>query len=117
MQSAIENPADHHLPLTIRCDKPATKDSTKLTHENAHHSAGFEVAESAQHFALAAQATNDAIRDWDVTTGELSWPQGLETLLGYKRAAVSREIGFWQKNIHPEDRARTAMSIRDALAG
>lgn len=70
-----------------------------------------------EHLALAAQATNDAVRVWSVTSGALSWPQGLETLLGYSGSAGTSDIGFWQKQIHPQDRARTAASIHDALAG
>jgi signal transduction histidine kinase len=72
--------------------------------------------ESAEHLAILARATNDAVRDWNVRTGALAWPQGLETLLGYDSSAPSQEIGFWQKQIHPQDRARTARSIREALA-
>jgi PAS domain S-box-containing protein len=68
-----------------------------------------------EHLALAAQATNDAVRVWTVASGALSWPQGLEALLGYSDSAAA-EIAFWQKQIHPQDRARTAASIRDALA-
>jgi two-component system cell cycle sensor histidine kinase/response regulator CckA len=70
-----------------------------------------------EHLALAAQATNDAVRVWTVTSGALAWPQGLETLLGYSGSAGTSDIGFWQKQIHPQDRARTAASIHDALAG
>jgi len=65
---------------------------------------------------IIARATNDAVRNWDVKTGALSWPQGLESLLGYGPTAAACEIGFWQKNIHPGDCARTVASIRDALA-
>ena len=72
--------------------------------------------ESTEHFAIAARATNDAVRVWNVKSGGLSWPQGLETLLGYSSSSASGEIAFWQKQIHPQDRARTAGSIRDALA-
>lgn len=72
--------------------------------------------EGAEHFAILARATNDALRDWNVRTGALSWPQGLDTLFGYGSAVASADIGFWQKQIHPQDRARTAGSIRDALA-
>jgi PAS domain S-box-containing protein len=74
-------------------------------------------AQSAQHFALAARATNDALRDWDVESGALSWPQGLESLLGYQASAATQTIGFWQQQIHPDDRAEIAARIRDALAG
>ncbi|MGI8435911.1 MAG: ATP-binding protein, partial [Chthoniobacterales bacterium] len=62
------------------------------------------------------RATNDAIRDWDVISGALSWPQGLESLLGYKADDSSAGIGFWEKKIHPQDRARTILSLRSALS-
>ena len=72
--------------------------------------------EIAQHLARAAQATNDAVRVWTVATGCLSWPQGLQSLLGYTPSLSTSDIGFWQKQVHPQDRARAAASIRDALA-
>jgi PAS domain S-box-containing protein len=69
------------------------------------------------YFAIVARATNDAVRDWNVKSGALSWPQGLDSLLGYDKSSTECSIAFWQKNIHPGDRARIAPSIRDALAG
>lgn len=71
--------------------------------------------ENQDHLEIVARATNDAVRDWNVKTGALSWPQGLESLLGYKPAMADGEIGFWQKNLHPEDRVRVATAIRDAI--
>src|SRR5438309_1212131 len=69
------------------------------------------------YFAIVARATNDAIRDWDVKSDRLSWPQGLESLAGYDASfGQCNDIGFWQKNLHAADRARVASSIRDALA-
>ena len=68
------------------------------------------------YFAFVARATNDAVRDWDVKNGALSWPQGLESLFGYD-ASTQNGVGFWQQNIHPADRARITESIRDSLAG
>src|ERR1700716_911032 len=73
-------------------------------------------SENQDHPAIVARATNDAVRDWNVKSGLLSWPQGLESLLGYEAAATKSEIGFWQKNVHSEDHARIAASIRDAIA-
>jgi two-component system cell cycle sensor histidine kinase/response regulator CckA len=74
-------------------------------------------AEIPEHLALAAQATNDAVRVWTVASGALAWPQGLEALLGYTGSAETSDVGFWHKQIHPQDRARTAASIGDAFAG
>ncbi len=88
----------------------------KPAHEIARITAQNEAPENAECFALAARATNDAVRDWDVSSGRLDWPQGLETLLGHKPSIISQDIGFWQRHVHPDDRARTALSIREALA-
>ena len=73
--------------------------------------------ESASYFALCGQATNDAVRDWDVKTGRLFWPQGLLSLFGYALNPADEQLGFWQKNLHPEDRARITNVIRETLVG
>jgi PAS domain S-box-containing protein len=106
-ETSTKNPA--------RSENPSSRNSTQKheTHREILEGRPFESAEDS---AIVARATNDAVRDWNVKTGALSWPQGLEALLGYNSSAASGDIGFWQKQIHPHDRARTAGSIRDALA-
>jgi PAS domain S-box-containing protein len=94
--------------------KPPAPLKTHETHCSCTASSNGS-AEIPEHLALAARATNDAVRDWDVTTGSLSWPQGLESLLGYKASDVSGDIDFWQKNLHPDDHGRATGGIRDAL--
>ena len=69
------------------------------------------------YFAFVARATNDAIRDWNIKTGALSWPQGLQSLFNYDPATTDGNVSFWQKNLHPGDLARVAASIDQALAG
>src|SRR6266404_2244818 len=73
--------------------------------------------QSQDHLQIVARATSDAVRDWDVRTGTLVWPQGLASLLGYCRSSIPAQIGFWQDHIHPEDVARVIASIGAALAG
>ena len=89
------------------------------SHENktAHILSENDSSQSDDYFALVTRATNDAVRDWDVKSGALSWPQGLQNLLGYCNADKCSHISFWQKNLHPGDRARVASSIYDALNG
>ncbi|PYK31591.1 MAG: hybrid sensor histidine kinase/response regulator [Verrucomicrobia bacterium] len=68
------------------------------------------------YLALVTRATNDAVRDWNVKSGTLCWPQGLQSLLGYDNAsAESGKISFWVKNLYPGDRSRIAASIHEAL--
>jgi PAS domain S-box-containing protein len=70
------------------------------------------------YLALVTRATNDAVRDWNVKSGALSWPQGLHSLLGYDNpSAHCDKISFWVKNIHPGDRSRIAASIQEAFSG
>ncbi|MDQ6860660.1 MAG: PAS domain-containing protein, partial [Verrucomicrobiota bacterium] len=92
---------------------PSRHAKTPPRHTSLAPSPSSQVAE---HFALAARATNDALRDWDVSSGRLTWPQGLLSLLGYEPSIITSEIGFWQRHLHPEDRTRTAASIRAALS-
>ncbi|MEO5717721.1 MAG: PAS domain-containing protein, partial [Chthoniobacterales bacterium] len=74
-------------------------------------------ATGADYFEVVAQATNDAIRDWDVKTGTLAWPCGLQSLLGYESPADCAQINFWLRQIHPEDLVRVQDSLRLAFAG
>jgi two-component system, cell cycle sensor histidine kinase and response regulator CckA len=106
-ETSAKNPA--------RSENPSSRNSTPK-HETHYEIPERRPFESAEDSAIVARATNDAVRDWNVKTGALSWPQGLEALLGYDSSTASGDIGFWQKQIHPQDRARTAGSIRDALA-
>src|SRR3981081_2771840 len=93
-----------HIP-----DSPAYEYENRTLSEN-------RPSENQDHPAIVARATNDAVRDWNVKSGLLSWPQGLESLLGYEAAATKSEIGLCHKNIYCEARACIAASIRDAIA-
>ena len=107
------------LATEIQGDEASQNDHRQTGNQSHETSANLSrgPAEISQHLALAAKATNDAVRVWAVGTGELTWPQGLERLLGYASSPATENIGFWQRQLHPQDRARAAASIRDALAG
>ena len=88
----------------------------EILHENEVRSLSENLpAQSADYFEIVAGATNDAVRDLDLTTGSLLWPQGLKMLLGYDPAEIQNDIGFWQNNLHPQDRTKAAASIRAAV--
>src|SRR6185503_14597012 len=80
---------------------------TPTTHEDQNRALLESHAnQSADHYQIVARATNDAVRDWNVTTDALFWPQGLDTLFGYDASACNGTISFWQERIHPGDRTR-----------
>jgi PAS domain S-box-containing protein len=87
-------------------------------HENKNAPVFADISsQSSDYHTLIARATNDAVRDFDVSSRALTWPQGLETLLGYERLSTHAKIAFWEERVHPEDRARIAGSIQDAICG
>ena len=77
----------------------------------------LSLTDPAHYFNVLTRATNDAIRDWEVKTGVLTWPHGLQDLLGYERSGPTGEIDFWLQRIHSQDVARVKESLHVALAG
>jgi two-component system, cell cycle sensor histidine kinase and response regulator CckA len=102
---------------TRRQQKAARKNSPgRKSNENQRQTSRKTAAtKSADHYQLVARATKDAIRDWDLISGVLTWPQGLESLLGYSPNGSGQTIAFWQQQIHRDDRSRIAASIREVI--
>src|SRR5437764_15130259 len=48
--------------------------------------------------AIVAGATNDAVRDWNVKSAALSWPQGFVSVLVIDGSLRQCDIGLWLKN-------------------
>jgi two-component system sensor kinase FixL len=59
---------------------------------------------------LAALATKDAIWDWDLTSGQVTWNPAIAQLCGDRPGP---EAGWWKDRIHPEDRAVVLDSIAE----
>lgn len=66
---------------------------------------------SNERYELVTKATNDAIWDWDIRTGEIYWSEGYETLFGYSKTKQSISIENSTKYIHPEDVERVWSSV------
>jgi len=78
--------------------------------------AGDALRQAGERFRLAAQATNDAIWDWDLRTRQVHWSGTLHALFGHdeEQAATS---GWWIGQIHPEDRPAIQRSIDAVIDG
>ncbi len=73
------------------------------------------LTESEERLRLVAQATNDAIYDWDFASGSKWWSEGISTQFGYPVEAVLTEAGFWQQRLHPEERDALVQDIQNAI--
>jgi PAS domain S-box-containing protein len=71
-----------------------------------NNSAEEAVKISRDRYMLATRATNDAIWDWDLHTGEYFWGEGFYQQFGYKPGSKVRTRKFWEDHLHPDDRTR-----------
>src|SRR5256714_12360292 len=104
--------------IQTRRQRKAARKNSHLCNSNENQrqtSRKTAATKSPDHYQLVARATKDAIRDWDLASGALTWPQGLHSLLGYSPSAPRQTIAFWQHQIHRDDRSRIAASIREAI--
>jgi PAS domain S-box-containing protein len=70
---------------------------------------------SEERYRLAARATNDAIWDWDLSTGQVKWNEGIRTLFGYPPEQVGTDVQWRWAQIHPDDRERVVSGINTMI--
>jgi len=72
---------------------------------------------SEERFKFVARATNDAIRDWDLLTGEVWWNDTFYKTFGYRPGEVGRGLESWTGRIHRDDAGRVSRGIRELIEG
>ncbi|MCP3136598.1 PAS domain-containing protein [Pyxidicoccus xibeiensis] len=68
-------------------------------------------------FRLAARATRDAVWEWDPRTDAVDWTSGVSEVFGHAPAAVRDTFEWWERHLHPEDRARVVRSLLATVDG
>ena len=70
--------------------------------------------QSEERFRLVARATNDAVYDWHVASGEVWWSDAYYGLFGYAPDSCA-DFDAWKERIHPDDRQRVLDSMQTAM--
>ncbi|WP_250625674.1 bifunctional diguanylate cyclase/phosphodiesterase [Pinirhizobacter soli] len=75
-----------------------------------------ELASSNARFQMLARATNDAVFDMDLVTGDAWWSEAFYAGFGYAR---KEDNGFeaWCSRVHPDDRERIVGGLNEFFAG
>ncbi|MDQ3856170.1 MAG: EAL domain-containing protein, partial [Chloroflexota bacterium] len=84
-----------------------------LFHATKRHAEALR--QSDERFQLVSRATNDAVWDCNLLTGELTWNQAVETVLGYSIDEVAPNVDWWDDKLHPDDRDRVRRDIQQVL--
>lgn len=71
--------------------------------------------DSLQKFRSLTKVTSDCIWDWDLTTDELWWDEGIESMFGFSLHSLEPTSKSWTSRIHPEDLERVEKSIYSVI--
>jgi len=93
----------------LRSNLVELKRSTQL------HTAGLEASE--ERFALAMQAGNYGLWDWDLETDEVYFSPRWKSMLGYEEDELQHDFETWANLWHPEDRDSVLETVDDYLSG
>ncbi len=70
---------------------------------------------SNERFTKVAEATNDAIYDWDIKKNKLFWGEGFKKMFGLPSGNIPFEKNIWKRHIHPDDHNGTVDVLDLAL--
>ncbi|OYU95202.1 MAG: hypothetical protein CFE21_12925 [Bacteroidetes bacterium B1(2017)] len=90
----------------IRLDGIALDITKRKLHEQ-------ELVDSNERFKFIAQATTEAIIDWDVKNKTVFWGEGFTTIFGYDNKTTN--IHLWQNNIHADDKEKVLVDLHTYL--
>lgn len=66
-------------------------------------------------YRLVADASNDAIWDWNLQSDRVVWNEGVRTRFGYAADSIGVDASWWVEHIHPDDRPAVVGSIHDNI--
>ncbi|MCY2687644.1 PAS domain-containing protein [Salinimicrobium sp. TH3] len=75
----------------------------------------IHLSQSNERFEKVAEATYDAIWDWNILENTQYLGAGFKNLFGYHIEKITPTLASWSSHIHPEDRERVVRSIYGSL--
>lgn len=72
---------------------------------------------SEERMALAFQATQDGIWDWNLETGEVFYSRRWKSMLGYEESEIEHHVSAWRRLIHPDDLPYATELVAAVLRG
>lgn len=76
-----------------------------------------DLLDSRKRFALAMEASQDGLFDWNLTTNEIYYSPGWKRMLGYHEDELPDDFSVWEKLTDPEDAKRSWKMQQDLVTG
>lgn len=130
-QAGREAPPRYELPVLTRDGKELWLDmsAARIEYENRPAALGvaLDITERRrveqslramqERLEAATQATELGVWDWNVATGEVSFSDRWQTMLGYEPGEVAPNYLSWENSLHPDDKPRVMEALRNHLTG
>ncbi len=71
--------------------------------------------EAEERLALAMDAVNDGLWDWNLKTNEAYFSPRYYTMLGYEPGEMPGSYEIWRDLLHPDDREETIRNVQDHI--
>ncbi|MEO6057115.1 MAG: ATP-binding protein, partial [Gemmatimonadales bacterium] len=113
--------ADDYLVKPFSARELTARVEGTLALVRARREADAALRENEERYRLALRAAQGVVCDWNVTSGEVLWSDGLQDVFGFSAQEagtdIVRAIPWWETQIHPEDRARVHAGFDAFLEG
>lgn len=76
--------------------------------------AKIKAQKNIERYEIVSKATSDAIWDWNLANGKITWNKGIKGVFGYPRTMYS--LAWYRDRIHPEDEQDVIQEYKKALA-
>ena len=76
-----------------------------------------ELRETSERFELINRATQDAVWDWIVPTGELKWNEAASVMFGVPIVDIPQTLEWWEQQVHPDDVDAVVNDLKAVLEG
>jgi diguanylate cyclase (GGDEF)-like protein/PAS domain S-box-containing protein len=118
IESLKRGAVDYVLKTNLRRLAPAVQRALQdVVERNERRKAEQQLQESEARFQIVARATNDAIWDWDLVSGQVWWNESTRTLFGYSPEEIGSDVSWWIERIHPDDKERVLAEVQTVIAG
>jgi diguanylate cyclase (GGDEF)-like protein/PAS domain S-box-containing protein len=118
IESLRRGAVDYVLKTNLRRLAPAVQRAMQDVEErNERRKAEQQLQDSEARFQIVARATNDAIWDWDLVSGQVWWNESTRTLFGYSPEEIGSDASWWMERIHPDDKERVLAEIYAVIEG
>lgn len=77
----------------------------------------LELVKTQERYALAANAANDGLWDWDIETGDVYYSNRFLETLGLENDASIKSFDLWMNIIHPDDQDHAKWVFKHHLKG